>query len=74
MSILPPHPLLSHPLFQGTFYEDRRQSSQAKPKIRKLFGMQTWVCHLQGQRQIYGFGLTPALAYRDWKVRVKEQC
>lgn len=71
-SSTPPLP----PLFQGPYsslQENRRQlSSLVKPKIRKLKGMQTWVCTFRDGGYI-GFGLTPTLAYRDWKAKAITQ-
>jgi hypothetical protein len=51
----------------------RRQVPKAqKPRIRKLIGVDTWVCHVRGlPRTRPGFGLSPAKAYNDWK---RKQC
>ena len=43
-----------------------------KPLIRKLIGVETWVCHLRThEMRLPGFGLSPAEAYEDWK---RNQC
>jgi hypothetical protein len=57
-------------LFRGPFYENRRPlpRSREKPRIHKLYGVDTWVCRLPGPRpQMPGFGITPIEAYNDWK-------
>lgn len=64
------------PLFQGTFYNRRLlpPRRQAKPKISKLPGTPTWACRLLPQQPgwcpAFGFGLTPTLAYEDWKLKM----
>jgi hypothetical protein len=63
-------PLRSSPLMFREFQklqENRRKiSSLTKPRIRKLRGVQVWVCRDPASLSI-GFGPTPAAAYRDWK-------
>jgi hypothetical protein len=59
--------------FQKVQENRRKISSLTKPHIRKLRGVDTWVCQYRYfGPQIPGFGLTPSEAYRDWKA--SQQC
>ena len=54
--------------FQKVQENRRKISSSTKPRIRKLRGSDTWVCRWDNyDLQMPGFGLSPALAYLDWK-------
>jgi hypothetical protein len=62
--------LLSLDLLSLDLYSRRRPLPKTqKPLIRKLVGVQTWVCHLRFHRTciVFGFGLSPVEAYNDWK-------
>ncbi len=48
-------------LFKGPYYR--------KPTIRKVKGTGIWSCHHDNYVLVWGFGLSPAEAYRDWKSR-----
>lgn len=52
------------------------QTQQIKPKISKLPGTRTWACRLLPQQEgwvpVFGFGTTPAFAYKDWKHKVSQ--
>jgi hypothetical protein len=58
----------SLPLFRGPYYNRRRLLSQAKPKIRKLKGVDVWVCaHQDDKSPVWALGKTPTIAYNVWK-------
>ncbi len=75
----------SQSLFRGPFYNRRLKLpllSREKPVISKLAIAEpaVWVCRWRwhpeqggGRKQIMGFGYTPALAYRMWKLKVMTQ-
>ena len=65
-------------LFQGPYYNRRQLSRarQSKPQISKIPGTPTWACRFKpdqsGWVPVFGFGLTPALAYADWKEKMTQ--
>jgi len=65
-------PLRSSPLmfreFQKVQENRRKISSLTKPHIRKLIGVQAWMCRELGG-QVTGYGPTPTDAYRNWKAK-----
>jgi hypothetical protein len=58
-------------IFRGPYYSRRRSAiRQMKPLIRKLVGVDTWMCYWRDMRpQVPGFGITPSDAYRNWKSK-----
>jgi hypothetical protein len=57
--------------FQKVQANRRKVQLRTKPHIRKLRGVDTWVCrHMDARLQTPGFGLSPADAYWDWKRRL----
>ena len=73
---LRPSPLMFRE-FQKLRENRRRLSSLTKPKISKLRGTGVWMCRLLPQQHwqpLFGTGLTPALAYKDWKSKMGLWC